>query len=110
MLDSLLYQNTIQLPISAYKVAPWIAPAMRGSRIYNTEYLKGDKKHESNEGCLKELASAIRSGKYDPLKVKNYSLDQVKTLCQIVKIPVMSHSTKVYDCNKSTSITFQGHD
>ena len=95
ILDSLIYQNTHQAPLEAYKVAPWIVPAMRNSRIYNTEYLKGDKTHDNAEGCPKQLASAIRSGKYNPLKVQYYTLEQVKEICRIVNLSVSSQSTKV---------------
>ena len=95
MIDLMLFQNTKSTPISAYNVAPWIVPAMRADSIYNTEVLKGSKTQNHLEGCPKQLATAIRTGIYDPLKVTQYTLDQLKEICKIVNISFNKGTCKI---------------
>ena len=99
MLESLVYSNVQQEEaMSAYQMAPWIVPEMRGKAIYNTEYLKGKKRNEGSVtyGCPKRLASAIRMGVYDPLQLQTYSLSKLTEITKFVNLPIAS--TKVIFC------------
>lgn len=98
MIESLIYSNVQHEEVmSASQIAPWIVPAMRSKIVYNTEHLKGKKRNESSiaQGCPKRLASAIRTGDYDPLQLQTYSLTKLTEISKFVNLINMSHSTKV---------------
>ena len=41
MLEASIMSRTRQQAVEAHKVAPWIPPACRGQKVWNTEILKG---------------------------------------------------------------------
>lgn len=98
VLEAVVFKDARIEPVSAMRIAPWIAPSCRADVVVNTEYLKNaqDKCCSSTPvGCPKMLAELIRKGTYNPLNLQSASTQDLQKVCTLVGIPHKQASTKV---------------
>ena len=99
VLEAVVFKDARIEPVSATRIAPWIAPSCRADVVVNTEYLKNtqDKYCSSTPvGCPKMLSELIRKGTYNPLNLQSASTQDLQEVCTLVGIPHKQASTKVY--------------